>query len=156
MKTTLLLTSLLVTSLAAGCNPSGEKSALKSTDTAAQQIDKAQAASKAAARQIKNYSFEQRSEFVTAMQAQLDELNRILDETSTKIDNSSTAVQADARPKLSALRDQAKQLDKQLREVINATPSTWDGIKADSEKAYTALKDGLNQSRQWISDKIAP
>ena len=41
-------------------------------------------------------------------------------------------------------------------EVTNATESTWGTIKADFEKAYAGLKDGFAQSRQWLSDKIAP
>ena len=54
------------------------------------------------------------------------------------------------------MREQSAQLKKQLGTVTNATSSTWSGIKADSEKAYTALKDGVAKSRQWVSEKIAP
>ncbi len=38
----------------------------------------------------------------------------------------------------------------------NATESTWDSVKSGFQKAYDATKDGFNQSRQWVSDKIAP
>jgi hypothetical protein len=47
-------------------------------------------------------------------------------------------------------------LTKRLDDVTNATESTWGTIKADFEKAYAGLKDGFAQSRQWLSDKIAP
>jgi ElaB/YqjD/DUF883 family membrane-anchored ribosome-binding protein len=90
------------------------------------------------------------------MQGQLDTLNKDLDQLSAKIDSSSDAVKAEAKPKLQALRDQAAQLNKQLDEAKNATESTWDSVKSGFQKAYDATKDGFNQARQWVSDKIAP
>jgi ElaB/YqjD/DUF883 family membrane-anchored ribosome-binding protein len=90
------------------------------------------------------------------MQGQLDALNKDLDELSAKIDSSSDAVKAEAKPKLQALRDQAAQLNKQLDDAKNATESTWDSVKAGFTKAYDATKNGFNEARQWVSDKIAP
>jgi len=148
MKNRLFITSCFAAVFAFGCKPS--------TDTTTSQLDKAQADTTAAAQQIRDYTFAQKAEFVTTMQAQLADLNRNLDELSAKIDKSSAAVQADAKPKLAALRDQATQLNKRLDDVTNATESTWGTIKADFEKGYAALKDGFAQSRQWVSDKIAP
>jgi hypothetical protein len=43
-----------------------------------------------------------------------------------------------------------------LQNVRNATESTWDSVKATSKKAFDSLKAGFQQSRQWVSDKIAP
>jgi hypothetical protein len=40
--------------------------------------------------------------------------------------------------------------------VKNATESTWESVKSGTRKAYEALKEGFQQSRQWVSDKIAP
>ena len=68
----------------------------------------------------------------------------------------STAAQAEAKPKLQMLRDQANKLNQQLDKAKNATESTWDDVKAGSKKAYNELKDGFQQARQWVSDKIAP
>lgn len=149
MKNILLITSFLAAAFAAGCKPS-------TNETTAQQLDKAQAETKAAARQIRDYTFAQKAEFVTTMQAQLAALNRDLDELSAKIEKSSETARAEAKPKLAALRDQAAQLNKRLDDVTNATESTWGTVKTDFEKAYAALKDGFTQSRQWVSDKIAP
>jgi hypothetical protein len=47
-------------------------------------------------------------------------------------------------------------MNKQLDEAENATESTWDSVKAGSEKAYDGLKNDFQQARQWASDKIAP
>jgi chromosome segregation ATPase len=144
---TLAITLLSIAALAVGC---------EKKQTTSQQIEKVQTETKAAAQDMKDYTFAQKAEFVKQMQGQLDALNKDLDELSAKIDSSSDAVKAEAKPKLQALRDQAAQLNKQLDEAKNATESTWDSVKTGFQKAYEATKDGFNQARQWVSDKIAP
>ena len=148
MKTkTLVVTFLSIAAFAVGCNKEQPIS---------QQIENAKTETKQAAQDMKDYTFAQKEEFVKTMQGQLDALNKDLDQLSAKIDSSSDAVKAEAKPKLQALRDQAAQLNKQLDEAKNATESTWDSVKAGFAKAYDSTKDGFNQARQWVSDKIAP
>ncbi len=86
----------------------------------------------------------------------LPSANPRVDQLDAKIENSSDAVKADAKPKLQALREKSDALGKQLDEVKNASESTWDTVKIKTQQAYDALKDGFQQSRQWLSDKIAP
>ncbi len=43
-----------------------------------------------------------------------------------------------------------------LIEAKDATESTWDHVKSGSSKAYDDLKDGFQNARQWVSEKIAP
>lgn len=156
MKKILLITSALAALAFTGCKRSEDVTRGQSAETTSEAMDRAQAATNDVAKQIQGYAFEQRTEFVAKMQAELTALNRSIDELDAKVEKSSAAVKAEARPQLAALREQSKQLSKQLEAVTNATPSTWNAIKADSEKAYMALKDGVNRSRQWVSDKIAP
>jgi hypothetical protein len=153
MKTILSVASLLILALAMGCKPWGDKPA---TDTAAQQMDKAQAATKEAARQIKDYSYAQKAEFVAAMKIQLADLDRSLDELAAKIQKSSASARAEAEPKVAALKEQSAQLKKQLAKATDANESAWGTIKAEFEKGYAAVKEGVMNSRQWMSDKIAP
>ena len=153
MKNILSVASLVVVAFAMGCKPSGDKPA---AGTAAQQIDRAQAATKEAAQQIKDYSYAQKTEFVAAMKVQLADLDRSLDELAAKIEKSSAAAQAEAKPKLAALKEQSVQLKKQLAAATDATESTWGTIKAEFAKGYAAVKEGVNNARQWMSDKIAP
>ena len=143
----LVITFLSVVTFAVGCNQE---------PTASQQMDKVKAETAAAAQDIKEYTFTQKSEFVTKMQGQLDALNKDLDQLSTKIESSSDAIKADAKPKLQALREQSAGLTKQLDNARNATESTWDSVKATSQKAFDSAKDGFQQARQWLSDKIQP
>jgi uncharacterized protein involved in exopolysaccharide biosynthesis len=156
VKAILSITALLTVAFVLGCKPSGEKSQSNSNETIAQKLDKAQTATKDAARELRDYTYEQRAEYVAAMKVELASLNQNLDELAAKIEKSSEAAQADAKPKLAALREQAAQLNKQLDAVGSASASTWSSIKAESEKAFAAVKDGVAQSRQWLSDKIAP
>ena len=144
---TLLITFLSAATFAVGCDK--EK-------TTAQQIETVKTETKQAASDMKDYTFAQKGEFVKSMQSQLATLNQDLDKLSAKIDSSSDAVKAEAKPKLQALRDQAAKLNTQLADAQNATESTWDSVKAGTKTAYEAVEKGFNDARQWVSDKIAP
>jgi ElaB/YqjD/DUF883 family membrane-anchored ribosome-binding protein len=144
---TLAITILSIAAFAVGCNKE---------QTTSQQLENVKTETKEAAQDMKDYTFAQKAEFVKQMQIQLDNLNKDLDQLAAKIESSSDAVKAEAKPKLQALRDQAAQLNKQLDDARNATESTWDSVKAGFQKAYEATKNGFNQARQWVSDKIAP
>ena len=144
---TLLITILSIAAFAVGC---------KKEQTTSQQLENVKVETKEAAQDMKDYTFAQKDEFVKQMQSQLDALNKDLDQLAAKIDSSSDAVKAEAKPKLQALLDQAAQLNKQLDDAKNATESTWDSVKAGFTKAYDATKNGFNEARQWVSDKIAP
>jgi len=130
MKNTFLVIAFAaITVFAVGCKPAEEQST-------AQQLDKVKTETKADAQEMKDYAFAQKAEFVAKMQGQLDALKKDTDALSAKIESSSDAVKADAKPKLQALRDEASGMNKQLDEAENATESTWDSVKAGSEKAY--------------------
>ena len=153
MKNTLLTITLVgLTALASGCKPAADDSA----KTTSEQLDKAKADTKAAAQDMKDYTFAQKAEFTEYMKGQLDSLNHDLDQLSASIEKSSDAVKAEAKPKLQALREQAAKLNQQLDEAKNATESTWGDVKDGFKKGFDALKDGFQKSRQWLSDKIAP
>ena len=144
---TLAIAFLSVAGFSVGCNRE---------DTTSQQIDKVQAKTEEAAHEMKDYTFAQKAEFTAKMQSQLADLNRDVNQLAIKIENSSDVAKAEAKPKFLALRDQADKLNKQLDDVKNATESNWDSVKAGSKKAYNELKDGFQQARLWVSDKVAP
>jgi len=144
---TWLITLLSAATFAVGCDKE---------PTTIQQMDKVQTETKQAAQDMKDYTYAQKTEFVAAMQDQLTALNQNLDKLSAKIDGSSDAIKAEAKPKLQALREQAAKLNQQLAEAANAPESTWDSVKAGSKKAYDALANSFTEARQWVSDKIAP
>ena len=151
----LLLTLFAVSAFAVGCEQS-EKSTTENREATAKQFDKVKTETKEAAQDMKDYTYAQKTEFVDKMQAEMAEINRDLDQLAGKIEKASDAAKAEAKPKLQALRDQADKLNQQLGKAKSATESTWDDVKAGTRKAYSELKDGFQQARQWVSDKIAP
>src|SRR6476660_4414674 len=80
-------------------------------DTTSQQINKVQAKTEEAAQDMKDYTFAQKAEFTEKMQGQLTALNRDLDQLGARIEKSSDAVKAEAKPKFQALRDQTAGLN---------------------------------------------
>jgi phage host-nuclease inhibitor protein Gam len=119
-------------------------------------MTEATAETKAGTQETKDYTFAQKAAFIETMQGQLAEMRRDLDHISSSIETSTAAIKAEAHPKHQALREQTAKLHKQLDAAITATESTWDDVKAGSRTAYNDLKTGFRQTRQWVSDKIAP
>ena len=142
-----MLTFLSAAAFVAGCNKEG---------TTTQQLEKVEVKTAEAAQEMKDYSYAQKAEFTEKMRSHLAEINKDMDQLAAKHEKSSDAVKAEAKPKFQALREKADQLGKQLDAAGNATESTWDGVKAGTRKAYESLKEGFQQSRQWVSEKIAP
>jgi frataxin-like iron-binding protein CyaY len=143
----LLITFLAVATFAVACDK--EK-------TASQQIETIKAETKAAAQDMKDYTFAQKAEFVTYVQGQLSTLDTDLDKLAAKIEKSSDAVKADAKPKLQALREQTANMKQQLIDSQNATETTWESVKTASKKTWGSLSASFTEARQWASDKIAP
>ena len=156
LKKTILITFLAASAFAVGCKPSTEQSGTGTREATAEQFDKVKKETKEAAQEMKDYAYAQRAEFVAKMQDQLDEINRDLDQLAAKIEKSSDAAKAEAKPRFEALREQTAKLTKQLDEAKNASESTWNDVKAGFNKGYSELKDRFQQARQWVSDKIAP
>ena len=123
----LVIAFLSAAAFVVGCNKE---------QTTSQQLDKVQTETKQAAQDMKDYTYAQKAEFVQQMQIQLTALNQDLDQLAAKVEKSSDAVKAEAKPKLDALRDQTAKLNQQLDDVRNATESTWDSVKNGFKKAY--------------------
>ena len=138
---------LVLSAFTVGCNKEA---------TPAQQVDKVQVKADEAAQDMKDYSYAQKAEFTAKMQTQLDALDKDVAALSAKIDKADEKARAEAKPKLQALREQNSKLGQQLDDVKNATESTWDSVKTGVKKAYESSKNGFNDARQWVSDKIAP
>jgi hypothetical protein len=143
---------LAVAAFAVGCKPSPDADR---KDTAGQ-LDKLKKDTRQAAQDMKDYSFAEKEAFVAKMQSQLAELNRELDQLTARLEKSSEAAKAEAKPKLQALRDQAAKLNQQLDQAKNATESSWSEVKAGFKKGVNELTNGVQKARQWLSEKIAP
>lgn len=119
-------------------------------------MEQVQVQAKEAGRDIQDFTFAQKAEFTESMRKNLAAMNAELDQIGARIEKSGDAAKAEAQPKLQALREQMKSLDRQLDDARNATESTWDQVKDGTKKAYAEVEAAFNQARQWVSDKIAP
>ena len=152
----LTIAFLAVAAFSVGCKPSEDKVVTEKREATGQQIDKLKKETKEAAQGMKDYTYAQKEEFVQKMKTDLDGINKDLDLISAKIEKASDAAKAEAKPKLQALREQTDKLGKQLEVAKGATESTWDEVKTGFKKGWGELKDGFQQARQWVSEKIAP
>lgn len=141
------------TFLATGCSPTSEKSEANS-QTITKQIDKDQDTADDAALDLKVYTFEQKAEFMTAMNKRQAELEIKIEEISASVEKSSDKVKLKAVTKLAALREYSAQLNKQIGEIAKATPTTWESIRTETEKACLSVKDAVEASDQWLSEKV--
>src|SRR5688572_15172661 len=104
MKKHLVITFLSVAAFAVGCKPADKSSADINVQTAAEKVEAktkdAAQATKELTQAKKEYAYAQKGEFVTEKQTQLAEINRDLDALSAKVEASSDASKAEAKPRL--------------------------------------------------------
>jgi Skp family chaperone for outer membrane proteins len=148
----LILALFAITAFAVGCKPKDESAA---TD-ASRELDQAKKETKEAVQATKEYAYAQKAEFVAKMREELAELNKKMDELSTKIDNSTGTAKEEAKAKLKVLREKSAGLKEKLDDVGKASESTWEEVKTGFKKAYQEVKESVNDSRQWLGDKISP
>lgn len=146
-----LLTAAL---LSAGCKPRAEKP--EETQSGSEQLHAPNKDAMDRSKDIGDYAYSQRSEFVARMQVQLRDLNLELDALIAKAEKASESAKTEASQRLQALREKITSLKAQIEAAESSSESTWAGVKSSAKKGYEELKDGLEQARQWLSDKIAP
>jgi hypothetical protein len=148
----------IVAALVPSCQSTTAKSAAetKRQEAAALQLGKAKAATAEAAKAMEDYAYTQKTEFVAEMNKGLVATQEELDRIAGKVENATGAAKADAKAQLQAARDKWSQTKQQLNQVQNATESTWNDMKTKFKDSYTVLKSSVDETRQWLSDKIAP
>ena len=142
--------------LAAGCKPSSDDADARSANAIDNQLEEVRTSAKDAASDLSAYTYTQKEQFVSSMEAQLVKMENSLEKLSASIADSSVAVKAEAEPKLAALRVRMAALEKQLESVKRADASTWEMVKTTTGQAYDDLKESFNDTRQWLSDKLDP
>ncbi len=158
MKSTIIgMVFLLVGGVGMVCTAAEEKSATepKHLGTVAVKREKLKTETKEAGRAMQDYAYAEKTRFVNEMKRELGNIQKELDRLSAKVERSSGAVKVDAKAKLKVVQDQSFQAKRQLEQSENATESSWDDMKSGFYKSYGMLKNSLNQTRQWLSKKIA-
>ena len=111
---------------------------------------------KAVSEDLDSYTYAQRTTFTEKMQAQLDQLNTDLDSLSHKVEKSQGPAKDEAAKKLAILRAQSVDIAQRLQKASSSDESGWSDIKSGIRKGYQEFKDSMHDTRQWVSDKIAP
>jgi len=143
---------------AAGCKPSTSNAApvVDQQKAATVQLEKAKAETKQAAVVIADYTYAQKDQFVATMKQELENTQAELALLATRVEKGDQAMKADANVRLDLARAKWMRAKDELKQAESATPSTWDQIKGGFKSAYGEMHDQVAQTRQWLSEKIAP
>ena len=120
------------------------------------ELDQVKKETREAVDAAKDYTYAQKAEYTAKIRAEIADLNKELDQLSTKIETTTEPARAEAKAKLQDVRDKVSRLSASLDGVQSATESTWDEVKAGVRKGYEEVKISFKQARQWLSEKIAP
>jgi hypothetical protein len=142
----LVVAFLLAAALAAGCT----------NDANAAMLPKVKAETTEAVQAAQVFAYVRKVEFVANMKRELAAIRVESDRLAARVDKSNAAEKADAKVKLDAMREQWVRTSEQLEMAQNANESTWDALRDGFEKSYRDLKESLDGTRQWLSDKIEP
>lgn len=150
-----IIAPFALTAITVGCKPN-DRSASEQETAVTQQINKVQADTSKAMDNLDDYTYAQKEALIKNLEVQIAAIDKSIDELSTKIEESSSAVQTEAQPWIANLRAQSKVLHKQLDGLKGASESTWESVKKATSNAYSDVKTGLVNTREWLSEKIAP
>ncbi|MFA6034168.1 MAG: hypothetical protein WC889_14815 [Myxococcota bacterium] len=141
----LIVTFLCAAAVAPGCSyANGNKSVAPQLDGAVK------------AQESQEFAFRHKAEFVEKMKKELAELQKQLDRLSARVDRSTDTAKADAKAKLEEVREKMVLTRNILTQAEHATEETWEDVKAGITKTFGEMKHSYTDTRQWLSDKIAP
>lgn len=107
-----------------------------------------------------DYAYSERAALIENRHRELNKIKGELDRLSARVNKSTRAAEAkddaEAKAKIGALRDKWAATKRQLDEAKRASESTWEGLKSGLNKSYDELKESVDETRQWLSDKIEP
>jgi membrane-associated HD superfamily phosphohydrolase len=153
-KDRLLVPLFLFAAITVDCK--SESTSEMKQDGASAQLAKAKAETKEAAQAMTEYAYTRKAEFVATMNKELVALQDDLDRLSAKAESSAGSVKAEAKSRLETAREKFSQTKNLLAQAEGSTESTWNGATGVVRQSYASLKDSVDETRRWLSDKIAP
>lgn len=150
---------LLIGGLCAACPSNDESPSREETDdsvSVVQTREQAQAEIDEMVRLVRDYSYEQKEQFLADMDKELATIQARLDRLSHEVETSRQDAKAEATRKLEATRERWAHAKIRLDAAKTADATTWDDVKRDFADAYDKLEDSVEDSRRWLSEEIAP
>jgi len=105
---------------------------------------------------VADYTYEKKDAFVANAKTDLDALDQKINELSDKAAAASDSIKNEAQAKLQALHGKREELGKKFDDVKNATQADWDELKTGFKTSYDGVKASLQQTWQWLIDKLNP
>jgi hypothetical protein len=105
-------------------------------------------------RAAQDYASNQKAEFVSKMNKELNERWKELAQLSVRIENFSEASKSDAKIKLAAVHEKWALAQYQLDRAERSTESTWDDMKAHFNESYDELNNSITETRSWLNAQL--
>jgi BMFP domain-containing protein YqiC len=159
----------LVASLV-GCSQSSDNTATGTTNQTAQNVgndlsnawQKTRETTTNAWDSVKNsvqsttdYGYDHKDVYVAKARADLDAVDRKIQEWSDKAANAADSTKAAAQAKLQDLRARRATLEDKYQAVKNSSAANWDDVKTGFENAYDGMTNSVKQAWQWLNDKVS-
>lgn len=142
-----------------GCTPAEASSASSgsqmrdNTEAARVNADKENAQARLANQE---YAYAQRAEYVNGLELELRVIQEEFDTVVGKVEASSDARKLELKESIAKMRLQLDAAKVNLNAARNATEANWVAVKTDIRSSWNSLHDSLDQSREWLSEKIRP
>jgi len=105
---------------------------------------------------VSDYSYAQKEKFVKKMENELARLKKDIIALEEKAKKAGGSAKMEAKTRIQEIKNGTKELEKKINMMKDATEDKWDDIKVKFNESMDGVKDAIEKSRTWISEKIAP
>jgi hypothetical protein len=150
MKQMQIAVFLLFSLISASCESKERK------ETNSPELVKLQKEVKEAVQATKDYTAQQKANFVNKSKTDLAEIEAELNALTAEIKSARKDAQDEANARLQRMRDKASELDRQRESLKKSGEPAWNDLKGSFTKSTDDLKNSIKDARRWLADKIAP
>lgn len=93
-----------------------------------------------------------RKEFIASLKNQLDEADERIDRLEQKLHDAGEDAENQYRERLAELRTHRDKASKKLQELRDAGEERWDGVKAEAEHVWKAMRNSLHYFQSHFKD----
>jgi hypothetical protein len=125
-------------------------------ESASPELAKLQKEVKEAIEATKNYTAQQKANFINKSKTDLTEIEAEIDTLASEIKKARKDAQDEAAAKLQRMRDKASELDRQREKLKKSQEPAWNDLKGNITKSTDEHKNSITDVRRWLADQIAP